>query len=115
VSENEQEKPAVGSLLLLVLGVYLLILLVMLALAIGLGWLLRKIIPAVEVGTGIVIGLLAAGFALHLLIKIFGALFRDIVLPPQPIEEEEDDEPPVIYALPPLPGRRRKMRRRQRH
>ena len=60
------------AMLLFWLFVLLLILSVLLALAVGTGYLLHAILPAVDLGMATLIGLIGIGSALHFVVKLFG-------------------------------------------
>jgi len=59
--------------LLVIAFVYLVILLVIVGLGTGTGLLLHLILPAVELDIGILIGVLATGFCLDLVIRFFSS------------------------------------------
>ncbi len=119
--EPPELKTSIIGTFVICLVAYLLILVVALTLAIGTGWLLRKIVPGLETGAAIIIGLLATAFSLSAAFKLFSVLTKRIIAPslyatsPELAgDDEDDDEPPMVYAVPPFPARRRKFKRRPR-
>ncbi len=120
--EPPELKTSIIGTFVICLVAYLLILVVALTLAIGTGWLLRKIVPGLETGAAIIIGLLATAFSLSAAFKLFRVLTKRIIAPSLYAtsaelagdDDEDDDEPPIVYAVPPFPARRRKFKRRPR-
>lgn len=91
------------------LFIYLLVKTFLIALGIGIGFLLHWIVPAIDVGMGVLIGVVATGFSIY----FFG---RISALPdPSTLEDlEPETVSPVTYIIdpiPPLPRRRRSKRR----
>lgn len=87
-------------MLLVIVLVYLVILLVIVGLGTGIGFLLHWVMPAVELGIGIVIGVLATGFCLDLVARFMSA-YNSFV---------EDDEIDQII-LKPVRSRRSSKRK----
>jgi hypothetical protein len=95
------------------LGGFLLIFLIiggfLLALGTGIGLLLRWIIPGVDLGIGILIGVITIGFTAQLLARIVSMPLADIDGDP------EYAEPPIperiTYIIDPTPPRRRQRRK----
>ncbi len=56
------------------LFLYLLFNVLLIALGIGIGFFLHWILPAVEIGMSILIGVVASGFSLHFWIRLFAYL-----------------------------------------
>ena len=92
---------------------YLIILLFLVGLGTGVGFLLHALIPAVDQGMGTLIGLVAAALALHFL----GRLLELVPLTTpasdfDDLDEELEVRPGVrlypLTPLPPLPRRRRR-------
>lgn len=103
--------------------VFVVILVVILGLGIGLGYTLRWVWPAIDPGTGILIGVVTAGVTLHYFFRVLNFL----ELLPTPIDpglllsnkgadkdedEDEHDEPPIIYERSQKRWRERRRRRR---
>src|SRR5262245_37948547 len=87
------------------LAIYLLIKAFLLAVAIGLGFLLRWIIPALDLGISILIGLLATGLTIHYITRI-SSMANDLATE----DLDSDDLPPITIIAPPeviSPRRRR--------
>ena len=99
---SEEGKSGFRLPLLFMGGLFVVIGLFLLVLGGALGWLLHRLWPAIETGTGVLIGVIVTGYSLHLLIKIFGAVPTVIA------ETEEEEEEPVILP----PSRRRRRNRR---
>jgi hypothetical protein len=75
----------------------------------GIGSLIHWILPSVDLGTGILIGLVATGFSIHYFTRVMSLVevFDDTD------EEDDDDIPPrfrVLPVPPTRPGRRRKRK-----
>lgn len=87
--------------------VYLVLKLVLLALGIGVGWLLHWLIPAIDLGIGVLIGVVATGLSVYFFIRLMTA--RDVV-----IDDESDIDvlPRVTYLIDPLPTPRRTRKRK---
>ena len=91
------------------LFIYLLVKTFLIALGVGIGFLLHWIVPAIDVGMGVLIGVVATGFSIY----FFG---RISALPDSSTVEDPELETvsPVTYIIdpiPPLPRRRRGKRR----
>jgi len=86
--------------------VYLVIKLVLLALGIGVGWLLHWLIPAIDLGIGVLIGVVSTGLSVYFFIRLMTA--RDV------IDDESDIDvlPRVTYLIDPLPTPRRTRKRK---
>lgn len=118
---SEEGTSAEGSaslfwLLVIALVCYVLVLAAVLTLALGTGWLLRKLVPSLETGTATIVGMLATAVSLLAVFKLFGAVVRETLLPspmPEADTANDDEEPLVLYA-PPFPARRRRLKRRAR-
>jgi len=77
--------------------VFLVILLILVGLAIGLGLLLHLIFPAVDLGIGMLIGLLATGISMH----FAGRFLTGVpVVPQDELEELEEPTPPPTRRQP---------------
>jgi hypothetical protein len=82
---------------------------VLLVVGAGIGFLLRWIIPSVDLGVGILIGVITIGFTAQLFGRILSI----------PLAEADDDveyiEPPlpqrITYLIDPEPPRRRRRRK----
>ncbi|MFL5800309.1 MAG: hypothetical protein ACJ8CR_00915 [Roseiflexaceae bacterium] len=96
--------------LLGLLVIYGVIKLLLLALGFGIGLLLHWLVPSIDLGIGVLIGVVATGFS----VQFFGRI-TSLPLPDfgQDIEQEPELEPPptIVYVDP--PSSRRKGRRRQ--
>lgn len=109
-----KESASLFWLLVIALVCYAFVLAAVLALALGTGWLLRKLVPGLETGTAAIVGMLATAVSLLAVFKLFGAVVREALLPspvPEAYMDDEDEEPLVVYA-PPFPARRRRQKRR---
>ncbi len=96
-------KAALGLLL-----VYALINLGMIAVAVGIGFLLHWILPSVDLGTGILIAVVATGFSIHYFIRLIW--FSDFL---ELTRYEYDDVSPTVRVYPlasPRSGRKRKRK-----
>ena len=80
----------------LLLIFYLLINVLMIALGIGIGFVLHWILPAVEIGVSILIGVVASGISLYFAIRIYNYLgdYADEVLFLEDLEEIAPPPPP---------------------
>lgn len=92
---------------------YLIILLLLVGLGLGVGWLLHTLLPAVDQGMAILIGLVAAALALHFLGRLLD--MAPLTTPESELDELDEEltvRPPLrvydIAPLPPLPRRRRR-------
>jgi hypothetical protein len=74
----------------------------------GLGVLLHALVPAIDIGVGTLIGVVAFGFGLQFVGRLL--FFSDLSL------EEEEEPPPASWTIPPRvePHRGRQQRRRKR-
>ena len=91
------------------LFIYLLVKTFLIALGVGIGFLLHWIVPAIDVGMGVLIGVVATGFSIYFFARIS-------TLPDSSTAEDTELETvsPVTYiidSIPPLPRRRRGKRR----
>ena len=82
---------------------YLLFNVLLIALGIGIGFLLHWILPAVEIGMGIMIGVFVSGISLHFWIRMY-TYPEDYAQEELFIEELSDITPP--------PPRRKRQRRK---
>ncbi len=63
----------------------------------GIGWLLHRIWPAIETGTGILIGVVTIGIVVQVFAKTISSVLSTLVPLNLPVEQEWDeyvDEPP---------------------
>jgi hypothetical protein len=90
------------------LFVYVLVNLGLIALGVGIGFLLHWMLPSVDLGTGILIAVVATGFSIHYFIRLLW--FSEFLEPPR--YEEDDNLPPIrVYPLgSPRSGRKRKRK-----
>ncbi len=94
--------------LLGLLGIYLFITLVLLGVGLGIGSLLHWLVPAVDLGVGMLTGVVTTGLALHLLARLIAV-----------VERSEDDTPvelvadfrPILTQYEVVPRRRRSKRK----
>jgi len=101
--------------LLSLIAFYLLINVLLLAAGVGIGYLLRWLLPAVDWGAGILIGVVTTAISAY----VFGRVLTARVTEPEP-EDETDEEPEAeddsrvfIYPASPFPTRRRRKRKRR--
>jgi len=94
--------------LLGLLGIYLLITLVLLGVGLGIGSLLHWLVPAVDLGVGMLIGVVTTGLALHLLARLIAVLERS---EDDTQVELEADFRPIITQYELVPRRRRSKRK----
>jgi hypothetical protein len=99
----------IGRSILWTIFIYLLIKLVLIALGSVTGFLLHWLMPSVDLGMAILIGLVASGLAIH----FFARISSMPLLSDDPEPEVLDPEPP-IYIMPPLPPLTRQRRRKRR-
>ena len=93
--------------LLGLLAIYGVIKLILLALGFAIGLLLHWLIPSIDLGIGVLIGVVATGFS----VQFFG---RITSLPlPDFSQDMEPEPPPSIVYVDPLPERRKGRRRQQ--
>jgi hypothetical protein len=89
---------------------YLLIKLVVVGLGVGFGFLLRWLIPAIETGTAVLIGVIATGLTIHFLGRLMA--FADSNDPTDP-ELDLERIPRVVVLDPMEPLRSRRSRKRK--
>ena len=94
--------------LLGLLGIYLLIMLVLLGIGLGIGSLLHWLVPAVDLGVGMLIGVVTTGLALHILARLIAAVESSEDDPPTELEAELR---PILTRYEVIPPRRRSRRR----
>lgn len=63
-------------MVIVLLIVYLLIKIVLLGIGIGIGFLLHWMLPTVDLGMGILIGVTATGIAIHFFIRLWASLIE---------------------------------------
>lgn len=88
--------------------VYLVIHLGLIAIGVGFGFLLHGLMPSVDLGMGILTGVVSAGFSIHYFFRLLG-FFGFLELPLDP----DDDEFPPIRVYPLGPSRSAKRRKRK--
>ncbi len=94
--------------LLGLLGIYVLIMLVLLGVGLGIGALLHWLVPAVDLGVGMLIGVVTTGLALHLLARLIAVLERS----EDDIQTDVEAElRPILTQYEVIPRRRRPKRR----
>ena len=88
------------------LFMYLAIKGLLLAVGIGIGFLLHWLIPAIELGMGVLIGVVATGISVY--------FFARMMNTPEVISDEGIDAelpPRITYLIDPMPAPRRRKRR----
>ena len=92
--------------LLGVLSIYLLIKLFLIGVGMAIGFLLHWLVPTIDVGVGILIGIIATGMAIHFYARLTGSLetYGEADIDPGP----EPTSPIIIYPPGPLPSRRKR-------
>ncbi len=93
--------------ILALLLAYILISSGLIALGVGVGSLLHWMLPAVDLGTGILIAVVVTGLSIHYILRLlrFSELFE------LPRYDHDDDTLPVL-VYPPAPPRSRRKRKR---
>ena len=91
------------------LSIYLLIKLFLIGMGSVIGVLLHWLVPALDVGVGILIGVVASGMAIHFYARLMGVL--RIYDEPDVELESESALPIHIYPYGPLPSRRKRKRK----
>ncbi|HSH81275.1 MAG TPA: hypothetical protein VLA19_22305 [Herpetosiphonaceae bacterium] len=94
--------------LLGLLGIYLLITLVLLAVGLSIGSLLHWLVPTVDLGMGMLIGVVTTGLTLHLLARLVAVLERS---EDDTQAELEAEIRPILTQYEIVPRRRRSKRR----
>ena len=94
--------------LLGLLGIFLLITLLLLGVGLGIGSLLHWLVPAVDLGMGMLIGVVTTGLALHLLARLIAVLER---AEDDTHTELEAELRPIRTQYEVIPRRRRSKRR----
>ena len=89
--------------LLGLLLVYLLVKTVLIAVGIGIGFLLHWLVPSIDVGMGALIGVVATAFSIYLFARVSASADTDLAETPSPVTYIIDPIP-----MPPQRGRRRK-------
>jgi hypothetical protein len=106
-SNVKQVMAAILGLLIFYLGIQLLLLAVSLVIGVGLHWCF----PAMNIGTGILIGLLSSIASAYCVLKVMRAASDDGVdLFGDTGEEQEEEESEACLALPPETKRRQRRR-----
>ncbi len=90
------------------LSIYLLIKAVLLGVGIGIGFLLHWLMPSVDLGVAMLIGVVTTGLSLHYFARLTTLLITE---PDDNIETLPADDP-TIYTIERLAPRRRSKRRR---
>jgi hypothetical protein len=88
--------------------VYLLINLGLITVGVGIGFLLHRMLPSVDLGTGILIAVVATGFSIHYFIRLLW--FSEFLESPR---YDDDDDLPTVRVYPlrsPRSGRKRKRK-----
>lgn len=85
---------------------YLLIKLFLLGVGIGVGFLLHWLLPAIDLGSGVLIGVVATGLTLH----FFGRLLALVDSEPEPVLSPETMQR-ITYLIDPAPPRRSRRRK----
>jgi hypothetical protein len=99
--------------MVLVLGLLFLFLVVnlgILALGVGLGFLLHWLMPSVDLGMGILIGVIASGLSIHFLSSLLNYFGAFPTLPILLGGDEDPDRFPLYEIGPPPPTRRKKRK-----
>ncbi len=96
--------PSLGMLIIcLIIGTFLL------CVAIGVGFLLNRILPAVDLGIGILIGLVTIGVTIHLLL----GLMESLKAGEDEYEEVDEETKPRYLIYPRRSFSRRQSRKKQ--
>jgi hypothetical protein len=90
------------------LMMYLLFNLGLIALGVGIGFLLHWMLPSVDLGTAILIAVVVTGFSIHYFIRLLS--LADFLEPPR---NEGDDELPLVRVYPLGSSRSRKKGKRK--
>ena len=96
-------RPFLGALL-----IFLIVELFLIALGIGVGFLLHWVIPGVEAGTGILIGVVATAFSIQFFARLMNTMNKG-----GPVEEGAEVPPQASYSWIPTNPRQRDKRNRR--
>lgn len=89
---------------------YVLIKLVIVGVGVAFGFLLRWLIPAIETGTAVLIGMIATGLTIHFLGRLIA--FADSVDPTDPeLDLERAPRVVILDSIEPLRSRRSRKRK----
>ena len=77
------------------IAVYLIFKLILLALAIGIGFLLHWILPGVDLGMCILLGLMASGISIYFFAGVIERLLLE--LHPYDYDDDDDDDEEELY------------------
>ncbi len=95
-------KPVLG-----LLAIYLFVHLGFIALGVGIGFLLRWLLPSVDLGTGILVGVVSTGLSVHFFLRMLAlSEYLDVM------EDEDGDSSSLIRVYP--VGQTRSTRKRKR-
>ncbi len=96
--------------LLSLIVLYLFINVLLLAAGVGLGYLLRWLMPAVDLGAAILIGIVSTAISTYFFVRVISARVTESGGEDEP--GTEDEGPILVYPMPPMPGRRPRRRKR---
>ena len=89
------------------LAIYAVIKLVVIGIGLGIGFLLRWLVPAIDLGIGALIGVVATGITLYIFVRVLAL--------PLPNDEDEidiiDTPQVIISSIETLPSRSRRKRK----
>jgi len=80
------------------------VLLLLLGMGSVVGFLLHRLLPAVELGVAILIGVLSTGFSVHFLARLMAHVYRPMG------EDSAEGEELEIVVVPPFPAPRKRRR-----
>jgi hypothetical protein len=95
---------------------YVVVQVLLLAVSVGIGFILQWFIPDLGIGTGILIGLVSTVASAHCLVQLirFASAHAMEEIEPTDLDDDEDEAMPVLHvALPPLMKRRRRHSKRR--
>ena len=123
MAESSGVKSSILSMLFFLLLGLALVISLLLACGGGVGWLLHRFWPAIDLGTGVLIGVVATSMAGLIFVKTLGSMVREAIGFQTPVadssldeDDDDDDDGPPIYItnLPPEAARRYTPRKRAR-
>jgi hypothetical protein len=93
------------------LAIYVLINAFVIGLGLGIGFLLHRLIPSIELGASVLAGIFSTGLSIHYFFRLLR--FIGFLEPFMFVDDEEDDDSPPVMVYPQITSRPSRKRKRK--